>query len=105
MGLFFLLELATLLAFSYWGFLVKGGMLWKTVLGIGTPLLVALFWGMFVAPKAVFSVTTPVRIILQVLIFGLATVALYFSGSSTFAVLFGIVTFILMILMYGWIKE
>lgn len=104
-GLFFLLELAGLAAFSYWGFHFNGSSLLKVILGIGTPILVAVFWGMFVAPKANFPVTTLVRIILQIIIFGLAALALRFSGKPELALLFTGIAVIEMILMYAWVGE
>ena len=99
-SIFFLLELATLAILMYWGFHVDKGMLMKIALGIGTPLLAAVIWGTFVAPKASIPVSIPVRIILQTIIFGSAATALYFSEKGMLATIFGIVVFIEMILMY-----
>jgi ABC-type amino acid transport system permease subunit len=100
MGLFFLMELCGLAAFSYWGFHMNRGLLLYISFGIGTPLLVAIFWGTFIAPKASYPVSIPVRIVLQLIIFAFAVAALYFSGKTKLAVLFGIVVLIEMILMY-----
>lgn len=100
LGVFFLLELCALAAFSYWGFHMDRGWIIKLLFGIGTPLLIAIFWGTFIAPKASYPVSTSVRIILQLIIFALAVAALYFSGKSKLAVIFGVVVLIEMILMY-----
>lgn len=99
-GLFFLMELCALAAFSYWGFHLNYGWFLKLLFGIGTPLLVAIFWGAFIAPKANFPVIIPVRIILQLIVFALATASLYFSGNSKLAVIYGVVVMIGMTLMY-----
>ncbi len=100
MALFFFLELATLAALMYWGFHMDKEILMKTVLGIGTPILVAIIWGTFIAPKASIPVAVPLRIFLQLIIFGSAVAALYFSEKSMLAIIFGIVVLIEMTLMY-----
>ena len=50
-GLRFVLELAALTALGYWGFAEHEGVL-QWLLGLGAPLLAAVVWGAFVAPKA-----------------------------------------------------
>ena len=101
-GLFFAMELFALGAFSsYWGFHMNKGWLINTVLGIGTPLLVSIFWGTFIAPKADFPVTIPIRILLQIVVFGLATTALFVAGKGKLSIVFGVVVLIEMILMYS----
>jgi len=104
MGLFFLMELCGLAAFSYWGFHLNQSWLINILFGIGTPLLVAIFWGAFVAPKASYPVSIPVRIVLQLIVFAFAVAALYFSGKTKLAILFGIVVLIEMVLMYTLVE-
>ncbi len=99
-SIFFLLELAMLAAFVYWGFHIDGGLLIKILFGIGTPILVAIIWGTFIAPKASIPVSVSIRMILQIILFGSAAAALYFSGKGTLAIIFGTVVVIEMILMY-----
>ncbi|MDI2587303.1 YrdB family protein [Psychrobacillus sp. NEAU-3TGS] len=99
-GLFFLMELGALAAFSYWGFHMNRGWLISSLLGLGTPLLVAIFWGTFIAPKASIPVSIPLTILLQSIIFALAVAALHFSDKSKLAIIFGVVVLIEMILMY-----
>lgn len=100
LGVFFLMELCALAAFSYWGFQMDQGWIIKLLFGVGTPLLIAIFWGTFIAPKASFPVSTSVRIILQSIIFALAIAALYFSGKGKLAIIFGVIVLVEMILMY-----
>lgn len=95
------MELFALGAFSYWGFHMNKGWFINTVFGIGTPLLVAIFWGTFIAPKAAYPVTIPIRILLQLIVFGLATTALFAAGKGKLAIVFGFVVLIEMILMYS----
>lgn len=99
-GIFFLMELCALAAFSYWGFHMNRGWLINSLLGLGTPLLVAIFWGTFIAPKASIPVSVPLRIILQSIIFSLAVAALYMSDKSKLATILGVVVLVEMILMY-----
>ena len=99
-SIFFLLELAMLGSFMYWGFHLNNGWLIKILFGIGTPLIVAIIWGVFIAPKASIPVTVPLRILLQIILFGSAAVALYFSEKGTLAIIFGTIVLIEMILMY-----
>jgi hypothetical protein len=94
------MELAMLFSFSYWGFHIDKGLFFKIMVGIGTPLIFAIIWGIFIAPKASIPVSTPIRIVLQLILFSCAVFALYVSGKSSLAVIFGIVVVIEMILMY-----
>jgi hypothetical protein len=100
MGLSFLLELCGLAAFFYWGFHMNRGWFINSLLGLGTPLLVAIFWGTFIAPKASIPVTFPVRIILKLIVFSFAAAALYFSGKGKLAIIFGAVVLIEMVSVY-----
>ena len=65
------------------------------------PLLIAIFWGTFIAPKASIPVSVPLRIVLQVIIFGSAATVLYFSDKRMLALIFAVVALVEMILMYS----
>lgn len=49
-----LLEICALIAVGYWGFKTGSGWLLKILFGIGAPILIAVLWGMFGAPKSVY---------------------------------------------------
>lgn len=100
-AIFFLLELATLGAWMYWGLHLDKNLFSKIVLGIGIPLLIAMIWGMFIAPKASIPVLVPLRIFLQVIIFGSAVAALYLADQGRLALIFAVVALVEMILMYS----
>lgn len=53
----FLLELCMLVAVGYWGFKTHSGWPMKILLGIGLPVLIAVLWGLFMAPKAVYPLS------------------------------------------------
>ncbi|MDP9135131.1 MAG: YrdB family protein [Actinomycetota bacterium] len=84
----FLLELCMLAALGYWGFKTGDGTVMKALLGVGAPLLVAVVWGLFIAPKATVEVATAVWIGLQVIVFGAAAVALAAVAPQQLAALF-----------------
>ena len=88
-GLRFTLELAALASLSYWGFAEHdGGLQW--LLGLGMPLLAAVVWGAFVAPKASRPTTDPVRLLLELAIFGGGVAALWAADSHVLAFGFGV---------------
>src|SRR3954469_4011451 len=72
----FLRELCMLGSLGYWGFKTGDGAATKALLGVGAPLLAAVVWGLFIAPKATIEVPKPAWIGLQVIVFGAAALAL-----------------------------
>jgi hypothetical protein len=102
LGLRFLLELCALAALAYWGTQAGRGLLLRLVLGIGAPLVAAVVWGTFVAPKATVPVSAPVRILIEVVIFGLAALGLAAAGRSYLAWALVVVFVINDLLLYAW---
>ncbi len=84
----FLLELGILAAVGHWGFSIRPEWWSKLAFGIGAPLLIAILWGVFGAPKAVYPLSGVVRFLFELLIFGAAPVALFATGQVTIAWLF-----------------
>jgi hypothetical protein len=85
----FLLELAALASLGYWGFAESEGAA-QWVLGLGAPLLAAAVWGTFVAPKASRPTVDPVRLALEVAVFGSGVAALQAAEAGALAVVFGV---------------
>ena len=85
----FLCELAMLAALAFWGFGAGEGP-WAWVLGIGAPVLAAGVWGAFVAPKARWPVPAPVRVAIELALFGVAATALAAAGQPVAAVVLGV---------------
>ncbi|RKP47966.1 DUF2568 domain-containing protein [Cohnella endophytica] len=76
----FMLELASLAAFGVWGFRMN------VFAGIGIPLVILVLWSMFLAPKASIPVLSyPIRTVLKLVVFLLASAALFASGYHTLA--------------------
>jgi hypothetical protein len=98
----FLLELCALAGLAYWGFHTGVGWLLKTVLGIGAPLLAAVVWGAFVAPKAVVPVSAPVRLGFELAVFAAAVAGLLAARQVGLAGLLGLVYGVNRIFLAVW---
>lgn len=83
----FVLELCALAALGYWGVRTGGGPVAKAALGVGTPLLAAVLWGLFAAPRAPVSLPL-LRLGVQLAVFGSAGAALYATGHRVLAAAF-----------------
>ncbi len=79
LALRFVLELAALAALGYWGAQAGPNAVTGVVLAVGTPLLAAVAWGLFVSPKR--RVDVPVlRWVVELTVFGAAALGLVASG-------------------------
>jgi hypothetical protein len=76
----FLLELCMLAAVGYWGFNTQSGWFMKILLGIGLPVLIAMLWGLFIAPKAVRPLSGASYLVLELTLLASGAVALFASG-------------------------
>jgi len=101
-GLRFLLELGILVILGYWGFRTGEKTLTRILLGIGAPILFAVAWGTFLAPKSSMKLDEPWLFLLEIAIFGLAGWALYNTGKVILAIPFGIIYLFNKILMIIW---
>jgi Protein of unknown function (DUF2568) len=83
----FLLELCVLASIGYWGFQYKNW-IYKLGMGVGLPILVAVVWGIFVAPKSSHQLPLPYRLFVEFLVLGLGAYALYASGHTLLSKIF-----------------
>jgi Protein of unknown function (DUF2568) len=75
----FLLELGALAALAYWGFTTgEGATAW--LLGLGAPLAMVVVWGAAISPKAPLGTGLTGRVLLGLVVFGLAAAALADAG-------------------------
>ncbi len=81
----FLLELAALGSLSYWGFAEHDGAL-QWLLGVGAPLVAAVVWGTFMSPKASRPTTDPVRLLIEIGVFGAGAAALWEADATGLAI-------------------
>ena len=84
------MELAVLLFIGYWGFTIDGNMLGKGLAGIGVPLVIAVLWSAFVAPKATYSISALGKIAIEAAIFLLGIYAVYACFGKMAALLLAI---------------
>ncbi|SMB78940.1 YrdB family protein [Deinococcus hopiensis] len=102
LALAFSLELCVLIALGLWGFQVAHNPLLKVLLGLGVPLLTAVFWGAFLSPKASVSVAASLRVMLKLVVFGLAVLALLFVERPTLAWTFASLVLLNTVLAFIW---
>lgn len=76
----FLFELALLASFAYWGFNLDAEPVVTWLAGIGAPLLAAVIWGTWIAPKANRQLSDPLRFVVETILFATAAAALIISG-------------------------
>lgn len=95
----FLLKISVLISLGYWGYTTGKGMLSCLFLSMGIPLLVMIIWGTFGSPAAAYKFGTIDRLFLEVVIFGCATIALFFASKSSIAVIFIVILLINKILL------
>jgi|SRR5436190_4629157 len=101
-GIAFLLELAMLAAFGYWGFYGDRGVLPKWLLGIGLPVLVAILWGIFLAPRSAFRLRTIPGNFLSSILFLLAALAVFYTGHTVLAIIFATIAVLNRVIILMW---
>lgn len=103
----FLLELAALAAFGYWGWTQHEGFL-RPVVAVGLIILAAVMWGTFRVPgdpgKAPIAISGRVRLLLEFVFFGSAVGLLAAADQSQVAIIFGVVTLIHYLISYDRLR-
>jgi hypothetical protein len=98
----FLLELCMLAAVGYWGFRTQSGWPLKILFGIGVPVLIAVLWGMFIAPKAIRPLSGASYLTLELILFASGSVALFASGKPTLGWVYTITLIVNKVLLVLW---
>lgn len=93
--------LAIMTALGYWGFMTGSSTTVRWLLGIGAPLLAAVVWGAWLTPKAPWRLQGAAALLVELLLFGLAFVALYSAGEKEWALKFGAVYALTYILVFA----
>jgi hypothetical protein len=89
--------------FGYWGFKTTStGTFTRILLGIGSPILFAVVWGTFLAPKSPLRLDEPWLFLLELALFSLTCWAMYSTGKVNLTAIFGFVYIINKILMLIW---
>jgi hypothetical protein len=106
LGFRFLLELAALGAFGYWGWQAREDWL-RVVLAIGAPAVAAMVWGTFRVRDSVrhvpVAVPGGVRLVVELLYFGLAVAALAGAGATGAAWVLGAAVAVHYALSYDYV--
>lgn len=105
LGIRFILEIISLVAIGYWGFQLQAGTLVRYSVGIGVPIIIMIIWGTFGSPAAPYRLSPAYRIILQIVIFASAILAVYFSYNQTLSIIFAILIIINTLLFYIWKQQ
>ncbi len=102
LALAFLLELCVIAALAFWGFSTGSGTLAKIALGISAPLLAIVIWALFGAPRGPWHLKGIWYLLLKIVFFGSAIVALYAAGQHVLGVVFALIFVVNTVLLYTW---
>jgi hypothetical protein len=91
LALAFFLELGVLAALGYWGFQTGQGTIARIALGVGAPAVAVVVWSLYGAPQAIWHLNGVFRLLLEVVFFGSAAVALFAAGQHVLGVVFALV--------------
>lgn len=98
----FLVEVAALVAYAWWGWTLPTSLPVRLLATIGTPVVAAVVWGLLAAPKAPVHLSPPLLVAVQVLVLGGAVAALASAGRTTLAVVLGLVALVDGVLLAWW---
>jgi hypothetical protein len=96
----FLLELVMLYLYGYWAFGMREPMAMKYLLAIVVPFLVIVLWLIWAAPKSKHRLKNPFRSIFKLSLFLIATLACFKAGQPAWAIWFGAVTLVNVVLAF-----
>lgn len=102
LALAFFLELFMLYAFGYWGFHLKQSTGMRWLIGIGLPILVAIIWGVFLAPKSMVHMPHHLKLLGKFILMETAAALLYSTGKTNMAIIFAVITVVNLILILAW---
>jgi hypothetical protein len=93
----FLAELALLAALIYVGIALPPSVVGKVVAAIALPVVVGVAWGRWLAPRASRPLPHRTALALKIAIFALASVLLALAGPAWLAVVFFLITEVLVV--------
>jgi hypothetical protein len=100
LALRFFLELSALAATAYWGATAATGHIGQLALALALPSLVAVLWALFISPKARIPSGPFGRAFLGLIVFLLATAALWSRGRTALAMIYGSLAVISSVLIF-----
>ncbi len=102
MGLSFFLELGMLAALGFWGFKTGQGRVLGILLGLGAPLLAAVVWGVFAAPKSSTRLHGAALAGLEIVLLGAGAAALAAAGQTRLAWVYALLLVVNRVLWVVW---
>ncbi len=103
LALRFALEIASLVAFAFWGSQMSQSP-WRLVTLLILPLAAALFWGTFVAPRAKARLDDPTRLTVEIVYFATAAGGVWAVGYPVLALAFFVVATANALAVRAWEK-
>lgn len=98
----FLLELGLLASVGYWGFRMQSAWGLKILFGVIGPVLLAVIWGIFAAPKSTRALTGAPHLILEFILLSLGAAALFAAQKPTLGWVYSIFLVVSTILVIVW---
>lgn len=102
LALAFILELFMLYAIGYWGVHLKQSTVIRWVVGIGLPVVVAIIWGVFLAPKSVIQIPHHIKLLGKFILMESAAALLYTTGKTNMTIYFAVISAINFLLILIW---
>jgi Protein of unknown function (DUF2568) len=90
LGLRFVVELGAYAALGYWGAAGAGSMTHRVSSAVLAPLAAIVVWSLLLAPKARWHLGEPAALLLEVVVFATAALALAWRGPVVIAVVLGV---------------
>jgi Protein of unknown function (DUF2568) len=90
LGLKFVLELAAIAAFAYWG-ASHSPVVLAVILAVALPALFIAAWGVWAAPRSRRRLPRETRVPFELSCFALAAVALIAAGATAAGIAFGVI--------------
>jgi len=98
----FLLELTALAALGYAGWSLDTSTPFRLLATVGVPLVAAIGWGAFVAPKATHRLPDPARLAVEAGVFGAAVAGLVVTGRPVWACALAALVVVNEVLLFVW---
>jgi hypothetical protein len=102
LALAFLLELGVLVAWGYWGFAIGPTLFAKIGFGLGIPVIAIVVWGLFGAPGSDRQLQGLWFLLLQIIFFGSAAIALFTANQRVLGIIFALLFVLNCVLAYIW---
>lgn len=98
----FLLELCLVAAVAFVGYKLPSQTWLRWLAAGGFVIVTASVWGYFIAPKAEHLLLQPYRLLVELVLFGLAILGLGLIGQPKLALLFAVITAVNEVLLIIW---